>query len=751
MASLTPIPIIEQIPIILRNKSQWICWKPSFDEANRKYKKLPISPHDGRALGATQKNAEHFGTFSIAYAYAVTHENVGVSYVFLENDGLVGIDFDHCINEGELHPLVKQWLQFFPTYAERSPSGTGLHIILKGSLAKAIGGVPLPQAEGVTVEAYAANRHLTFTGETVNNILDIVNCQTSLDKLLRHLNVSSNAEAPGEKPHALPITVIRDLHDKHLDELRVAIPGSRNNVLNVAAYFGGRAFAAGALTGTADEAREAIRQAALVAWKGQVPATDLTTLNLAWESGLKVPLPIAVDEASTTLDDFNERFFVVGAHGSKCRVGSLEPDPVFDNRLTLSLQAFQDFRNWHDNHKIQVGEKDGGVPIMKGKASFWLEHPRRRTYERIVFDPAEESKSPTVLNLWQGFAVEEKKGDCRRYLEHVHEVICCGHDDLYHWYLGQLAYWVQNPGETGHVCIVQKGEEGTGKSTAADAYGELWGTHYLTVTKSDQLTGRFNRHLLDCCVCHANEAFYAGAKSHASALKALITDPVQQIEAKGVDLIQVKNRVKLVISSNERWVVPASLDARRFAVFEVSTKRQKDFAYFERIWQEMRNGGRAALLYELKTMDLSQHNAREAPRTSGLDEQKALTLEGAEKVWYECLVRGEMPGIKEHEGYSLRTNVLLAWSTRVKEWRWSANSEQVGLLFYMNPRGSHPPMGFAKLRSPRRWAIPHLREARLAWEAKRFRGSWRDNTDWEGEEWELVTTRNEEMVAEDAF
>jgi uncharacterized protein DUF5906 len=745
------IPTPEQIPPILHDLSTWICWRPSYDETSRKFKKLPISPHDGRALGATQKNAQHFATFDIAREYALTHDNVGVSFVFLAGGEFTGIDLDHCYVDGALDPVAVNWLKFFPTYAEKSPSGTGLHIIIRGKLDRVVGGVPLPGAPGVTVECYCANRHLTFTGESVNGVLDVVDCQTSLAKLLAHLNVKTSAPETATEGalNALPVTIIRALHAKHLEELAKAIPGSRNNALNTAAYFAGRAQAAGTLKEAKEATLEGLKTAAGAAWSGSIPLADMNTLETAWATGLKAPLTVAVDEASQSLDEFNERFFVVGAHGSKCRVGSLEVDPIFYNRLTLNLQAFPDFRNWMDNVKLQVGEKADGTPILKGRASYWLEHPHRRTYERIVFDPSQAHESPEVLNLWRGFAIEPRKGDCARYLDHLHEVICCGSDDLHHWYVGQLAYWVQFPGEPGHVCIVHRGEEGTGKSTAADAYGELFGSHFLTVVKSEQLTGRFNRHFLDACVIHANEALYAGAKSHAAALKALITDPILQIEAKGIDLVQAKNCIKLMISSNERWVVPASLDARRFAVFNVSNKRQKQFEYFEKIWKEMRNGGRGALLYHLLNLDLSQHNARQAPKTLGLDEQKAMTLEGAEKAWYECLVRGELPGIKERDGYSLRSKALIEWSDRVKEWRWAVTSEQTGLLFGLNPRGSHLAMGFKKLSSPRRWGIPALRAARLRWEELRFQGAWRNNPEWETEEWECLSLGGMDAAAGD--
>lgn len=737
MADKLTLPAADAAPSELRASRRWCCWRMVWDEAGNKFRKPPVSPVDGSAIGATDKYLDHFVPFEEALAYAQGH-GLGVSYVFLQGDGVVGVDFDHCAVDGQVHQEVRDWLRFLPTYQELSPSGTGVHVLLKGKILKAIKGLPLPNAGGVTVEVYASDRHFTFTGQRLND-QGVNDAQAGLDKLIAALGAVNRHEAAADGP-PLPASVVRRLHQDQVQALRDAAPGGRNNALNTACYFAARAFAGGALAGTEAEVKGKIWDAARQAWAGEIPLGDQATARTAWASGLKSPLSLAHDEASQALDELNERFFVVGAHGAKCRVAWQDPDPVFDNRLTLSLQSFDDFKNRFDHQQVQVGTKADGTPLMKGKGSYWLRHPQRRTFERIIFDPTKEHDQPDVFNLWNGFVVRpDPLARCDRYLEHLQEVICGGDADLYKWYVGQLAYWAQKPGEPGHVCLVHRGEEGTGKSTAADGYGELWGPHYLTVTKSEQLTGRFNRHLLDCCVCHANEAFYAGAKSHASALKALITDPVQQIEAKGVDLIQAKNRVKLIVSSNEEWVVPAGPLARRFAVFEVQGKRRNDFEHFQRIWKELKGGGQAALLHHLLNLDVSGHNARQAPNTKGLAQQKALTLEGAERVWHELLTRGELPGIKEGKEFTVRTSALLDWAERHKDRRLSCTVQQVGLLLGDNPRGELKGMDLRKKTLPRRWVVPSLGEARRLWDERRgWPGAWHDQPGWEQEEWELT-------------
>lgn len=447
------------------------------------------------------------------------------------------------------------------------------------------------------------------------------------------------------------------------------------------------------------------------------------------------------DEARAAIDEFNQRFFVIGDYGGRCKVGWRDPDPSFHDRMALGTQTFTDFRNRFDNRKVQVGTDARGNPVLKGVATWWLDHPRRRYFDKVIFDPA-MPETPEVYNLWQGFTPKHPQaGDCRRFLDHVREVICAGEDALYHWYINQLAYWVQHPAEPGHVAIVQCGTEGTGKNTAVDAFGALWGAHFLTVTRSEQLVGRFNRHLLDCCVVHANEAFYAGAKSHAAALKALITDDALQIEPKGVDLIQVKNRIKLFVSSNESWVVPAGLDSRRFAVFEVSDKRREDHAYFEKLLHETRNGGRGALLHYLQRLDLAGHNPHRAPGSAGLDRQRVLTMEGVDRAWHALLAAGYLPeGLQHGDGYfTVASGAIVGWAEK-KFRKENISSVQLGLLLSNNPRGRQG-MGFKKQdgQRPRRWLIPSLREARRLWDQSgRPRGEWHADPAWEEDEWAVA-------------
>jgi primase-polymerase (primpol)-like protein len=60
---------------------------------------------------------------------------IGVGFVFAAESEIVGIDIDHCLEDGKLNSVASDMLAHLPPiYIEISPSGKGLHIFLRGVL-----------------------------------------------------------------------------------------------------------------------------------------------------------------------------------------------------------------------------------------------------------------------------------------------------------------------------------------------------------------------------------------------------------------------------------------------------------------------------------------------------------------------------------------------------------------------------------------------------------------------------------------
>jgi hypothetical protein len=176
------------------------------------------------------------------------------------------------------------------------------------------------------------------------------------------------------------------------------------------------------------------------------------------------------------------------------------------------------------------------------------------------------------------------------------------------------------------VALVLRGEEGVGKGVFVKNFGKLFGAHFLPVTQTRHLTGNFNSQLKDKLLVFSDEGFWAGDKSAEGTLKALITEDSHIIELKGVDSFEVKNYIRLIVASNNDWLVPAGATARRFCVIDVQPNRKGDFGYFAAIEEEMKSGGWQALMHFLQSYDLSDINLRDFPKTDAFREQQIFSM-----------------------------------------------------------------------------------------------------------------------------
>ena len=98
------------------------------------------------------------GTLADAHTAMARDGLDGVGFVFTHDDPYTGIDLDsrHDPATGEIHPNALALIHRFGTFAELSVSGTGIHIVVHGTL-------PSCNKKGA-IEAYDRGRFFTFTG-----------------------------------------------------------------------------------------------------------------------------------------------------------------------------------------------------------------------------------------------------------------------------------------------------------------------------------------------------------------------------------------------------------------------------------------------------------------------------------------------------------------------------------------------------------------------------------------------------------
>jgi Family of unknown function (DUF5906) len=399
----------------------------------------------------------------------------------------------------------------------------------------------------------------------------------------------------------------------------------------------------------------------------------------------------------------------------------------------IKFLAVSAFEQWHGNRFVQRRKKR--VPLAK----HWLMHPQRRQFEGITFAPRREV--PGHFNLWRGFSVQPEPGDCTKFLAHLRDNVCCGDDALYGWVVGWFAQIFQHPEEKVGTALVLRGRQGTGKTKVGDVIGSLLGDHYALVSDPRYVTGRFNSHLVSCLLLHCDESFWAGDHAAEGKLKDLITGGHHFIEYKGKEPIRVRNFVRLLVTGNPDWMVPAGFEERRFAVLDVGEQHMKDHAYFAAIDEEMRGGGREALLHHLLHFDLGSVDLRSTPKTAALLDQKIASMTPEQGWWLDLLRSGVLPG--DWEGVGEAPSEFLYNSYIVHAQRRAVHRRSiettVGMFLRRVVRGLRGRKGVYALDSRRSnprskmgpiYVFPSLQECRTC-----FSEQLQTEIEWEAGEW----------------
>ncbi|WP_372072765.1 DUF5906 domain-containing protein [Tistrella mobilis] len=304
-------------------------------------------------------------------------------------------------------------------------------------------------------------------------------------------------------------------------------------------------------------------------------------------------------------------------------------------RRTINFIRPGAFRQYYANKTIRFGKRQVSI------ADAWLEHPDRRSYpDGIVFAP--QGCPPGTFNLWNGPVIKPERGDCGLFLDHLRANICHGDESLFRWVFGWFAQMFQRPWEKPGTALVLRGKQGTGKTLVGKIFGSLIPDHYYLVDNPRYLTGQFNSHMMACLLLQADEGFWAGDKQAEGRLKSLITGEEHLIEKKGVDAFKVPNYLRLLITSNEGWVVPAGADERRFTVLDVGDYAKQNREYFKGIKDQLDRGGLQALLWEMMHFDLSSVDVGKVYRTGALDEQALNSLPPIHQWWFDCLRSGSI-------------------------------------------------------------------------------------------------------------
>lgn len=187
------------IPPELRKLPQWVTWRTEHRHNSLGVSiptKVPYSPITGKRASST--NPETWAS----YREAVSGFSAdGIGFVFASSDPYVGFDLDGCVSgTGAIHPAAHAIVDALNGYVEFSPSGHGLHIIVRARIDR--GRHTLKTEWHNELALYSSGRFFTMTGQGYG---DIRKAQEAVNYLVSYYFPEEEAhrKAPVARPAAI--------------------------------------------------------------------------------------------------------------------------------------------------------------------------------------------------------------------------------------------------------------------------------------------------------------------------------------------------------------------------------------------------------------------------------------------------------------------------------------------------------------------------------------------------------------------
>jgi hypothetical protein len=197
----------------LRQRDQWVCWRTI--EREGKPTKVPYQPNGHEARSNDPATWSSYATVT-----AAADRFDGIGYVFSAEDPYTGIDIDRALVDGTLHPGAIEVVQALRSYTEWSPSGVGVHVLVRAHKPDHSRSTTRKTPWGDELAVYDRLRYFAITGRRLPTLPDAIEPrQDEIEALLAHFMPSGNgtgargAKNGDRRVNVDPEAVKRALHE----------------------------------------------------------------------------------------------------------------------------------------------------------------------------------------------------------------------------------------------------------------------------------------------------------------------------------------------------------------------------------------------------------------------------------------------------------------------------------------------------------------------------------------------------------
>jgi hypothetical protein len=291
-------------------------------------------------------------------------------------------------------------------------------------------------------------------------------------------------------------------------------------------------------------------------------------------------------------------------------------------------------------------------------------------YENIQCKLDTKNADPDSFNLFTGFQAmrvdlnkisdtsKAKKG-LELMKSFLFESWCNSNQVTYNYIISWFAGLVTNLTGINRVALAMVSEQGTGKGFFLEFMKMILRRTNVAETQGIQSISQKHNTIIQnkrLVVINEMSSTRDEFKSNFDKIKTYITDPVIQIEPKGVDPYSIDNIANFILFTNHRDSIIIEDSDRRYAVFEMSSVHRNDVDYFSMLHDACFNQETANAFYTY-LLEFKSDNIHKIPESKLKNEMKDISKPSALKFIDAILIKEDSSSILEYSDFTNATSI----------------------------------------------------------------------------------------------
>lgn len=298
---------------------------------------------------------------------------------------------------------------------------------------------------------------------------------------------------------------------------------------------------------------------------------------------------------------------------------------------------------------------DGSLFIDK-----WLRDPTMRTYSRVSFEASSDytvfvfPDPPPPSFIYTTYKCIPNT-NALIIFDELLDILTNNQKNIKIYILNWLSHLIQKPEELPGVALIFIGQKGAGKDTLGDFIGEyiIGLKHYQNFSNQSQYFDKHDETKSNKFLVKVEEINKKSLDDgvNGETFKSSITSPTITINPKGKSAYTIKNRQRIIATSNNANSVDVGQKERRYCISVVSPKKIGDSEYWCKVRNELFNSeGALAIVNMLLVRDISKINIRVLPVNKYLEQLQEDTKDPVQK-FMEQIDSGEYTGSILYQQY----------------------------------------------------------------------------------------------------